>query len=73
MKKIDFEALDEARVQPRKNHPKGHTVAEMCTEIGVTVDAYYKLKKRKHEPRLRTVAAFRRYIQNAKRIGSSGG
>ena len=69
MKTIDVEALDEARVRPRKDHPKGHTVAEMCAEIGVTVDAYYKLRRGEHAPRLRTAAAFNRYIANSKRKG----
>ena len=66
MSGIDFKALEEARFTPRPGFPKGHTIVQMCKEMGVTVDTYHKLKRGGHTPRARTIAAFRRYIQNAK-------
>lgn len=67
MDSIDFQALDEARFNPRPGFPKGHTIAQMCQEIDITVDTYHKLKRGKHSPRPRTLAAFNRYIKASKR------
>ncbi len=66
MQRIDFDALDEARITPREGYPDGHTIEEMCREIGISVDTYYKLRRGDHEPQLRTTGKILRYIENAK-------